>query len=561
MKISDTKAYKYAHWCAHSGSSKVPKYVRLQAQQWLDIADGKVKGCFVSIGKYKKIRRLLKIMIHPDLHIDLFSGLEPYAHFLITAAFCTLKADKSRLYETVILEICRKNFKTFNSAVIFIIGMLTEPNFSRFFSVAPDYKLSSELRLAVRKIIKSSPALTAHFKITRDMITCKLNESEYTPLAYSNDRMDGKLANIFLADEAGALDSYPVEAMRSSQITLMNKLGIIISTQYPNENNVFTDEIDYAKKILDGLQIDLTVFALLYEPNDDLISQWQTNDDVIFQSNPVACHNQTVFDNLVKKRTKAILYPNKRENFLCKHCNIRYQSIGTESYIEIDKFKLCSAPQDKDFWKGKNVYIGVDLSESGDNTAVAMVTFHEGKICAKVWGFLPSGRVMLKSEMEKVNYSQLIREGCCIATGEEDSEIIDYGEVEQFIQSLPRKFGVNIIQLGYDRYDALATIQRLEAANDPIDCVDVTQHSSVLHMPIKLIYEAVYNKTFQYEANSMLEINIRNARCTYDTNMHRYVNKKRSQGKIDMVFALIDAVYLLNVNELLDDSGGFAVQC
>lgn len=31
-------------------------------------------------------------------------------------------------------------------------------------------------------------------------------------------------------------DSYPVEAMRSSQITLVNKLGIIISTQYPNDN-------------------------------------------------------------------------------------------------------------------------------------------------------------------------------------------------------------------------------------------------------------------------------------------------------------------------------------
>ena len=59
--------------------------------------------------------------------------------------------------------------------MIFLIGMLTEPQFSRFFSVAPDYKLSSELRLAVRKIIMVSPALCDHFKITRDMITCKLN--------------------------------------------------------------------------------------------------------------------------------------------------------------------------------------------------------------------------------------------------------------------------------------------------------------------------------------------------------------------------------------------------
>ena len=75
--------------------------------------------------------------------------------------------------------------------------------------------------------------------------------------------MDGKLANAFLADEAGAMDSYPVEAMRSSQITLLNKLGIIISTQYPNDNNVLVDEIDISKKSLDGLIDDRRRFSLL----------------------------------------------------------------------------------------------------------------------------------------------------------------------------------------------------------------------------------------------------------------------------------------------------------
>lgn len=113
--------------------------------------------------------------------------------------------------------------------------MILEPRFSRFFSVAPDYKLSNELKLAVRKIIKCSPVLEKRFKIKRDLVTCTLTDIDYTPLAYSNDGMDGKLANIFLADEAGALDDYPVEAMRSSQVTLLNKLGIIISTQYPND--------------------------------------------------------------------------------------------------------------------------------------------------------------------------------------------------------------------------------------------------------------------------------------------------------------------------------------
>ena len=210
---------------------------------------------------------------------------------LIVATLCTKCRDTEqdiRFYTTALLEIARKNFKTFNSAVIFILLMLTEPDFSRFFSVAPDLALSSELKNAIRKIIKVSPTLYDElepaFKLLRSQIICLINDNEYTPLAYSQDGMDGKLANAFLADEAGALDDYPVEAMRSSQITLFNKLGIIISTQYPNDNNVMIDEIDIAKKILDGLLEDRRTFALLYEPDNELQQGdiWMKEDRVIY---------------------------------------------------------------------------------------------------------------------------------------------------------------------------------------------------------------------------------------------------------------------------------------
>ena len=561
MKIENTTAYRYAKWCAESGSPRVPKYVRKQADKWLEIADGKCEGIKVSMAKYEVIRRLLMIMTHPDLRCPMYRGLEPYALFLITATFCTIRADGRRLYETVILEICRKNYKTFTSAVIFIILMLTEPDFSRFFSVAPDYKLSSELRLAVRKIVSCSPALTRHFKITREMVTCKRNGSEYTPLAYSNDKMDGKLANAFLADEAGALDTYPVEAMRSSQITLANKLGIIISTKYPDENSVFTDEVDFAKKILDDLINDPTVFALLYEPDEEIVANWQTDNNVIFQSNPVACHNRTVFEAILKLRAKAILYEDKRENFLTKHCNIQYQSLGTEGYIEIDQFRKCRRKIPDSFWANKRVYIGTDFAESDDNTGVAMVTLYEGMLYIKVWAFYPAGKEKIKSTKEHVNYKKMRDKGLCFATGDPDSLIVDYNEIERYIQGIPNRYGSDLAQLGFDRRNALATVQRLEAADPPIDCVEIKQHSSVLSPTVKLFREYVYKGLVAYdEDNTLFEINIRNARCTRDTNLNPYVNKKRSAGKVDLVMATLDAVHLINENELLAPASDFGVQ-
>jgi phage terminase large subunit-like protein len=560
--IKESRAHKYALWCIEEGNRKVPKYVKKQAKSWIDIVDGKDEEAYIDEKAFDKINKLLTLMVHPDLQCPMDEGLEDYAWLLIVAVLCTklknVENKDIRYYVTAVLEICRKNFKTFNAAVIFILLMLTDPKFSRFFSVAPDLKLSKELQIAIRKIIKSSPLLAEDdvFKLLRSEIRCLLTDSEYIPLAYSEDRMDGKLANAFLADEAGAMDSYPIESMRSSQITLHNKLGIIISTQYPNDNNAMIDEIDISKKVLDGLLDDKRRFSLLYEPDDDLLTndQWMTEDLIIYQSNPVAVSHEYVFNAIKDMRTMAILYENKRENYLCKHNNIKYKGLGVEGYVDITKVRECKINEDLQFWKGKRVYLGLDLSQTDDNTAVAMVCEHEGKICAKVWGFIPKGKKLLKSKKEKVDYDRLIKQGVCFECGD---EVIDYSFIENFILTLEEKYGVEIQQVGYDRYNAISTVQKLEAVG--CECVEIKQHSSVLHMPTKLLKELILSKKFKYEENLMLEINFQNARCTEDTNLNKYVNKKKSEGKVDMVVGLINAMYLLE-QDLLYGTDDFAVQ-
>ena len=552
MTIKESPAYKYALWCIDDTNRKTPKYVKKQCAAWLTIVDGADPDAYVCEKTFRKICKLLRLIIHPDLHKPLISCMERYAWLLIVAVFCTKnRADGTRYYRTALLEICRKNFKTFYSGVIFIIGMLTEGRFGRFFSVAPDLKLSKELQAAIRKIIKSSPALNDGeiFKSLRSEIRCLLTDSEYTPLAYSEDKMDGKMANIFLADEAGAMDDYPVEAMRSSQITLKNKLGIIISTQYPNDNNVLLTEIDIAKKILDGFGNELLskrYFALLYEPDDDLLTgeQWQTNDLVIYQSNPVAVDYEYIFDDLCEKRATAVLYESKRENFLCKHCNIRYKGLGVEGFVDITLVRECRKEEDLDFWRNRRVWLGLDLSQTEDNTAVAMVTFEDDTVYAKVWGFIPTDSIGKKTDREQVDYRRLIREGVCFDCGD---RIIDYGFIEDFILSITEKYGVDIVQLGFDKYNAISTIQKLESAENPIECVEIGQHSRFLHRPTKLLKESILHKTFRYDKNELLEINFENARCTEDTNLNKYVNKKKSAGKVDCVVALINAMYLMQL--------------
>lgn len=576
--VRDGRAYKYAQWAVSETEGMVPHYVKVQAQQWMDIVDDYNEDAYVDEKEFEKICNLLKLMIHPDVHCSIYDAMEDYAWLLITATLCTMwregseiyddnkvsfESCKIRYYTTALLEISRKNHKTFYCAVIIILLMLTGVGFGRYFSVAPTLAQSSEVKLAVRKILKSSPLLVDEedpaFKILRSEVTCNINESNFTPLAYSNDNLDSRLANAFVADEAGGMDSYPLEAMRSSQIEIINNLGMVISTQYPNDDNVFIDEVDIAKKLLDGVleSEDVgTYFSLLYEPDDELKTGeiWQKDGRCIYQSNPIAVEKKAVYKNIIKKRTAAILYENKRENYLCKHNNIRYRGLGVEGYIDIQKVKLCFGEIEKEWWKGRKVWIGLDLSLSEDNTAAAMVTEENGIIYAKVLGFLPDGRIEQKTSKEHVNYKRCIDHGDCIACGD---EVIDYSVVENKIMTLEEEYGVTIMQIGYDKWNAISSVQKFEAAG--YECVEIKQHSSVLHAPTKLLKEKILSKEFIYDSNRLLEINFQNARCTEDTNLNKYVNKKKSAGKVDMVVSLINAMYLLQQHMLygVDD---FSVQ-
>lgn len=564
------KAYEY---CKNSIRKKTtPKYVKAQMRDFMRICEGKDKKYIVSEKKVKQVENILKILIMPKglkAGQTLYDCTCGYQWLLYIASLCVVYRDNpnKRRYETCLLEICRKNFKTYTVATIFIILFLTEPNFSKFYSVAPDGTLSREIREAIAETIKSSPLLYEYqgnkrFKILRDYIMFKPTQTQYIPLSFSTSRMDGRLPNAYCADEVGALPTnYPVEAMRSGQLNILNKLGFIISTKYPTIDNPFESEVEYAKKVLDGLVADETEFALLYEPDNP--KKWETDDLVLKQSNPVALEIPEIYEDLLKKRARAIVEESARENFLTKHCNIIYQGAGTETYIDVKTVQECKVSNID--WSGRVVYLGLDLSETNDNTSVSMVSVDDdNNILADSWAFIPAGRVEEKTQFEKVNYQELSKKGHVIPCGD---MTIGYDTVERFIFDLEERLGVQIQAIGYDRWNALSTAQKLENGyvdengkeHHGFNMVEIKQHSSVLHPPTKLLKEKILNHEFKYTDNKLLEINFQNARCAYDTNKNMYVQKKRSKGKVDMVVSLIDATYLAQQDILFGDNG-FVVQ-
>ena len=130
--------------------------------------------------------------------------------------------------------------------------------------------------------------------------------------------------------------------------------------------------------------------------------------------------------------------------------------------------------------------------------------------------------------------------------------------IEDYVLTLEEKMGVKINSLGYDRYNAISSAQKWES--EGIVTVEIKQHSSVLHPPTKWLSELVEDGKVLYEPDKLVELNFDNARCTYDTNLNRYVNKKKSNGKVDEVVALINAMYLLQQNVLLQGTLDWVAQ-
>lgn len=558
-------AFKYAMAVAE-GKINAPKFVKLQVKEFLSIANNKDSRYKIDENKVRTIGELLKLLIMPKglkANATVYDAMAGFQWLFIIAIMCTVERDNpdKRRYENAILEICRKNGKTFLIAVLFILLFFIEPKFSKFYSVAPDGSLSREIKTAIEEILRSSPAMLGKmngkekFKMLRDYIHCNITENRYIPLNYSTGRLDGKLPSVFLVDETGALpNTYAIEAMRSGQLTILNKLGFIISTKYPTLNNPFEDEVDYAKRVLNGAVDDDKVFALLYEPDDT--KGWATNDEVLEQSNPLAIEVTEIMEDLKAKRQVAIEIESKRENFITKHCNIIYSGAGSESFVNVAD--LQKGAVDHIDWNGREVFLGVDLAMTTDNCAVSMVAYDEdeGQVLLQSVAFIPEDRIDEKSKLERIPYRDFINAGNCIPCG---NRTVDYGAIERYIMEIESKYGVTVMGIGYDRYNALSTAQKLEDAGYTM--VEIKQHSSVLHPATKWVAELVAEGNLLYDkSNKLLEINFENSRCVYDTNMNRYVNKKKSRGKVDMVVAGINAMYLLHQNYMLNSALDWVVQ-
>ena len=463
------------------------------------------------------------------------------------------KPEKFR-YNDITLYIARKNAKTALVGLTFLLLMLTEQNYSEFYSICLTRELAAEIRKSMVQILNASPVIAKHFEWSRTeigKIKCKITQSFFQPRTAESGKNNSIRPSAFVSDEHGNFkDNANFTAMKSGQKNVINPLLFRTTTAYAIDNSIMQDDLEYMKKVFNELVKNERQFALLYYAEEEHL--W---DDIgMYQANPLRIEEN--YETIREDRNRALEQQNLVEEYLTKSMNYFMPANSGEVFISIEQLKNCRI--DNFNWEGREVYVGVDLAETDDNTAVSMLTYDENtnKIVAKSWAFIPNERVEMKSKREQVNYREQIKQKNCYACGD---DVIDYEFVENFILNIKYEYGVEIVKLGYDRRNALSSAQKLESKGN-IECVEVIQHSRILHSPIKLLKESILSKSFNYLDNKLLEINFENARETKDTNLNKYLNKKKSKGKIDLVMSIVDALYLLQEDIMLDSGVDCTIQ-
>jgi phage terminase large subunit-like protein len=512
---------------------------------------------YFDLDEVQKVEDIIGLLVFPTglkAGEPMLDNLAPFQGFFFANVFgWRFKNDPERFkHRDNVLFIPRKNGKTQIVGIIFIVLLLTEQNMSEFYSICLDRELAGEVKKAMTQLIQSSPALEPHFKISTTLqgkITCKITNSYYQARTSEANRNNGIRPSAYIADEFGAMTDFQnVSALQSGQLNIKNPLRFKITTAYAESKSIMLEELDFLKKVYAGLIEDERMFSLLYYADKDNL--W--TEQGLYMSNPLRL--EANYNEIRDNRKEALEKPLKREEFLTKHCNHFLASSSGESYVDIEQVR--KGKIDSFDWSNRPVWIGLDLSLTNDNTSFTMTTEEDGNIYCDSYAFIPADRIEEKNRFEKENYQEHIKSGKCFATGD---LTIDYSVIEDMIMSLEDKFGVIVQGIAFDRYNALSTIQRIEREKG-WRVVEMKQHGSILHPATKLLKEAINSGRFFYTENKLLEINFMNARAVENNNKDLYVNKKKSNGKVDMVVSLINSIALLQQDVIFNPESDWGAQ-
>ena len=456
--------------------------------------------------------------------------------------------DGRRIVRTGILSVPRRNGKTWISAALvlaFLAGPFKEER-GCILGCANSQKQASllfdEVAALVHRVewLDQRINIQSHTKTMTDLPT----ESVYKAISNKVEQTYGYSCSMYVIDEVGFFkDDKMIQALETSCGSRSQPLGLLIGTQAPNDDAVFSKKIDYCRRVEEGTVKDNTVcMTLISAPEDaDIFSvpTWK-------MYNPAIGGNYRSLEDVRAQAKKVKEIPSTEGGFRNLILNQRVSSV--QGFIPQRLWKACSGSAEPT----GPAFGGLDLSFTRDLTAFVLYWPDTGAV--KCWAFLPRVGLAEKSHEDGVPYLDWVRRGCLIAT---NGKTIDQRFVAGVIAETCRTYDVRAI--GFDRWGmtALSKIIESDLGLDPAADLHLVPHGQGyrdMGPAVDSLERRLIDESLRHGGNPLLTWTASNVIATQDPTGARKLDKAKSRGRIDPIVALAMACHEADIHMTLEET-------
>ena len=463
--------------------------------------------------------------------------LLPWQEQLIRDIFGIVKPDGNRQFRTAFVEICKKVGKSELAAAValYLLYADNEPS-AEVYGAAADRQQASIVFDVAKQMVEMSPALMKRSKLmgAAKRIVNYSNAGYYQVLSAEVGGKHGFSVSGLVFDEIHTQPNrqlYDVLTKGSSDAR-QNPLHFIITTAGNDRHSIAYELHTKAVDILEGRRVDPTFYPVVYGLKDD--EDWEDEANW-YKVNPSLGYTVDI-ERLRDAYREAKQNPADEITFKWLRCNMWVSS--TVAWIPDAIYMRGNEPIDMDALAGRDCYAGLDLSSTGDITALVLIfppRDEEEKYVLLPYFWIPEETIPRRVKANSVPYDIWEKQGYIMST---EGNVIHYDFIEKFIVDLSEKY--HILEIAVDRWNATQMIQNLEGEGFTI--VPFGQGFSSMSAPTKEFYRLLMEGRIIHGGNPVLRWMAGNVVIDTDPAGNIKVTKAKSKEKIDGIVAAIMAL-------------------
>ena len=479
-----------------------------------------------------------------------------FQNFIIGSLFgWRKKRTKERRYREAYIQVGRQNGKSFLAGEIANdIASFSGYHLGRVFCTATKQDQANIVWDEIAKFIRSDSELEELYKIREHdrTIVSKITGTEIKAIGRDTKSADGFRSVLAIVDEYHAhKNNQMYKLMLDGQIMVDSALTMAITTAGFDLNGACYEQYKFCDKVLEGVIAKESLFIYIAEMNKDddmwLPENWAKANPLNLWSDDLNMDQEKI----KRMAEKALEAKEKGDtellNFMTKSLNI-WVTYSAGSLLDIAKWKQCESDLTLEDMKGRECYLGIDLSQGGDLTSIGLVfPLDDQKVYVYSHSFMPELRLLEHEKTDEAPYRVWVNQGFLTLTSGAFGLKTDYKYILTHLKELIEKYSLKILAVGYDNHNASAFLSDLDFLG--CDLIDVAQSAKSLSDCTVDFRQSVEAGQIMYDRrNALLSWSAVNAELVKNSFGEIKIVKDTVGARIDPIYSIIDAWKIMFLN-------------